>query len=116
MMRKILLLAVTLCLLTPARPLAAAPPDAKELERNPRTVYFTVGDFQDMLYTPLDSQASIEAAFDVLKDKYGVRRVWWRGGQDEVWGKQFEIREQNRRYARLWDWWKDLQYRVVNTN
>ena len=116
MTRTIPLLAASLCLLALARPLAAAPPDAKELERNPRTVYFTVGDYQDMLFTPLDSRASIEAAFDVLKNKYGVRRVWWRGGQDEVWGKQFEIREQSRRYARLWDWWKDLQYRVVDTN
>ncbi len=84
--------------------------------RNPCTVYLTVGDYQDLLYTPLDSAASIDAAFGVMHDKYAVKRVWWRGGQDEVWGKQFLIREQSRRYTRLWDWWKDLQYRVVNTN
>lgn len=90
--------------------------DVEDARRNSRTVYFTVGDYQDLLYTPLDSSASINAAFDVLANKYGVRRVWWRGGQDEVWGKQFVLREQSRRYARLWDWWRDLQYRVVNTN
>jgi hypothetical protein len=83
---------------------------------NPRTVYFTVGDYQDLLYTPLDSPASIDAAFEVLKKDYGVGRVWWRGGQDEIWGNQFVIRDQSRRYVRLWDWWMDLQYRVVNTN
>lgn len=116
MVRKILLLVVGLLLLGHARPIIGAPPDPAELARNPRTVYFTVGDYQDMLFTPLDSEASINAAFDVMKDMYGVQRVWWRGGQDEVWGKQFVIREHSRRYARLWDWWMDLQYRVVNTN
>ena len=83
---------------------------------NPRTVYFTVGDCQDLLYTPLDSPASIDAAFEVLHKDYLVDRVWWRGGQDEIWGNQFVIRDQSRRYVRLWDWWMDLQYRVVGTN
>lgn len=83
---------------------------------HPRTAYFTVGDYQDLPYTPLDSKASIESAFDVMHRLYDVKRVWWRGGQDEVWGKQFEIRGQSRRYERLWTWWMDNQYRVVNTN
>ncbi len=84
--------------------------------RHPRTVYLTVGDYQDLPYTPLDSKPSIDAAFDVMHRLYDVKRVWWRGGQDEVWGKQFVIRNQSRRYDRLWNWWMDNQYRVVNTN
>jgi len=84
--------------------------------RNARTVYFTVGDYQDLLYTPLDSKASIEASFEVMHKLYDVKRVFWRGGQDEIWGNQFVIRDQSRRYVRLWDWWMDQQYRVLNSN
>lgn len=90
---------------------AASPADG-----HPRTVYFTTGDHQDLLLLPLDSQATIEAAFDAIHKRYQVGRVWWRGGQDEVWGNQFVIREENRPFWRLWEWWKDLQYRRVKTN
>src|SRR5262245_47458980 len=89
---------------------------AEDLIQNPRTVYFTVGDAQLNLWTPLDSKASIEAVFDVLHDRYRVSRVLWRGGQDEIWGKEFLIREQNRYIWRIWEWWRDLQYRVLNSN
>jgi hypothetical protein len=108
-------IAILLCIALPCLG-QAANSDAEDALRHPRTVYFTVGDYQDLLYTPLDSEASITAAFDVMHKLYNVKRVWWRGGQDEVWGKQFVIREQSRRYKRLWDWWMDAQYRVVNTN
>ena len=83
---------------------------------NPQTIYFSVGDAQDLLYTPLESKASIESVFDVLHEKYKFHRVWWRGGQDEIWGNQFVLREQNRYYWRVWEWWRDLQYRVVKCN
>ena len=93
-------------------PLLANPPDG-----NPRTAYFTVGDAQDLLeFPPLDSQASIAAAFDSLKEQYAVDRIWWRGGQDEIWGEEFLIRPENRGFARIWEWWRDLQYRKVKTN
>jgi len=45
-----------------------------------------------------------------------VDRIWWRGGQDEVWGKQFVIREQNRMFWRIWEWWRDNQYRTAMLN
>jgi len=51
-----------------------------------------------------------------LHERYHTARVWWRGGQDEVWGNQFVLREQNRYYWRIWEWWRDLQYRVVKCN
>jgi hypothetical protein len=67
---------------------AAAPPDG-----NPRTVYFTVGDTQDLFdFPPLDSRTSIAAAFETLQQQWQVERIWWRGGQDEVWGEEFVIR------------------------
>ncbi len=93
---------------------AAAPNDSAE--RNPRTAYFTTGDYQDLLWFPLDSQASIEAAFEALQKTYKVSRIWWRGGQDEIWGNQFVIRPENREFANIWKWWKYLAYEVVGTN
>ncbi len=93
------------------RPTAPQPDDG-----NPRTVYLSTGDNQDVLdFAALDSAATVEAAFDSLK-KYQVSRIWWRGGQDEVWGKQFMIRPENRMFWHVWEWWKDNQYRTANLN
>ena len=83
---------------------------------NPRTVYFSTGDNQDVLeFAPLDSATTVEAVFDAIQ-RYGVNRIWWRGGQDEVWGKQFVIRPENRLFWRIWEWWKDNQYRRAKLN
>ncbi len=91
---------------------AAAPPDG-----NPRTVYYTVADTQDVFdFPPLDSRASIAEAFETLQQQWQVERIWWRGGQDEVWGEEFVIRPENRQFAKIWDWWRDLQYRKIGTN
>jgi hypothetical protein len=94
-------------------PSAAGPLPA---DGHPRTVYFSVGDNQDLLWLPLDSQVSIETALDVLHDLYRVDRVWWRGGQEEIWGKEFVFRPENRLFDRLWRWWKFLAYEGVGTN
>lgn len=91
---------------------AAEPPDG-----NPRTVYFTVGDAQDLLeFPPMDSRNSIATVFETLKEQWQISRIWWRGGQDEIWGEQFVIRPENRLFAKIWDWWRDMQYRQVGTN
>lgn len=91
---------------------AAEPPDG-----NPRTVYFTVGDAQDLLeFPPMDSRTSIATVFETLQEQWQASRIWWRGGQDEIWGEQFAIRPENRLFAKIWDWWRDLQYRKVGTN
>ncbi|MFN0052633.1 MAG: HEAT repeat domain-containing protein [Planctomycetales bacterium] len=102
------------CAIVAAACLASA---AEPLDGNPRTVYFTVGDAQDLLeFPPLDSRTSIAAAFETLREQWRMGRIWWRGGQDEIWGEQFVIRPENRQFARVWDWWRDLQYRKVGTN
>lgn len=89
----------------------------KPLDGNPRTVYFTVGDTQDLFdFPPLDSRTSIATAFETLQRQWQVEGIWWRGGQDEVWGEEFTIRPENRQFARIWDWWRDLQYRMIGTN
>lgn len=91
--------------------LVAAPADGC-----PRTVYFSTGDNQDLLWVPLDSKASIDAAFTTLRDRYQVERIWWRGGQDEVWAREFVFRPGNRTYDRVWEWWKYLAFETVGTN
>ena len=91
---------------------AAGPADG-----NPRTVYFTVGDAQDLLdFPPMDSRTSIATLMETLQAQWQMERIWWRGGQDEIWGEEFVIRPENRLFARIWDWWRDLQYRKVGTN
>lgn len=95
---------------------ALRPARAEPADGCPRTAYFTTGDYQDLLLLPLDSRASIEAAFAAIRGSYQVSRVWWRGGQDEVWGKEFVIRPENRHFGLIWDWWRDLAYRRVGTN
>lgn len=107
------LLGTLLALIVVALVSAPLPADA---ERNPRTIYFTTGDHQDLLGLPLDSKATIEATFESIRERYKIKRVWWRGGQDEVWGQQFVLREENRVFARLWRWWKHLAYEKVGTN
>jgi hypothetical protein len=90
-----------LAVLVAAGSLRAAPADGC-----PRTIYLSTGDHQDLLWTPLDSKVSIETAFTTLRDLYQAERIWWRGGQDEVWGKQFVLRPENRPFDRAWKWWK----------
>lgn len=102
---------ILLAVLVLARPLGAAPMDG-----NPRTVYLSTGDSQDLLWPPLDSKVSIETMFDTLKGLYQVDRIFWRGGQDEVWGHQFVLRPENRSFDVLWRWWRYLAYEKVGTN
>jgi hypothetical protein len=105
-----LILALLCCLVSQS-------PGAEPADGNPRTVYFTTGDAQDLLeFPPLDSRTAIATAFATLQEQWQVERIWWRGGQDEVWGRKFVIRPENRYFARIWDWWRDLQYRQVGTN
>src|SRR5580704_13269224 len=81
---------------------AAVGAEPADATAHPRTVYFTTGDHQDLLGLPLDSNATVEAAFEAIRKLYHVRRVWWRGGQEEVWGKEFIIRPENRIFDRTW--------------
>lgn len=89
---------------------------AEPVDGCPRTVYFTTGDHQDLLWVPLDSSGSIDAAFTTLRDCYQVERIWWRGGQDEVWARQFVFRPENRLYDLIWQWWRHLAFEKIGTN
>src|SRR5260370_18043781 len=85
------------------------PPDG-----NPRTIYISTGDNQQLLSMyPLDSKATIEAVFDAIHTRYRADRIWWRGAQEELWANEFVFRPANRQFARIWQWWTDLARRVV---
>ena len=62
-------------------------------------------------WLPIDSKASIEASFDLLK-QLGVRRVYWRGLEEATWVDTFLVREENCRYAQMWKWWRQLDKEV----
>ena len=55
---------------------AAVGAEPADATAHPRTVYFTTGDHQDLLGLPLDSNATVEAAFEAIRKLYHVRRVW----------------------------------------
>jgi HEAT repeat protein len=109
--RELAALIAVVCILAGAPSAAAVQGDD-----NPRSVYFSVGDNQDLLGLPLDSKTSIDTAFDVLRDSYGIHRIWWRGIQEEIWGKTFVLRPENRFFAEIWQWWRHLAYEDVGTN
>jgi 3-methyladenine DNA glycosylase AlkD len=60
---------------------------------------------------PIDSKASIEASFDLLK-RLGVRRIYWRGLQEACWLDTIVAREENCRYASWWKWGRQLYKEV----
>lgn len=108
----IFLLALTVCLGRST----GSEADPVPADDNPRTAYFSVGDNQDLIWLPFDSRLSVETAFDALRDGYRARRVWWRGGQVEFWGKNYVFRPENRLFDHIWRWWKYLDYEGVGVN
>jgi len=78
----------------------------------PNTAYISTADNQWALWTPMDSKATIEAAFETLAKDYHVNRIWWRGGQDEMWLRHHRFREGNTFYFRMWQWLRHLNDEV----
>ena len=109
---------LAMMMFAPSALLKGAAPDSVTTppDGHPRTAYFSVGDNQDLLGLPLDSKVSIETAFDALHDGYQVERIWWRGAQQEIWGKNFVFRPENRLFDCIWKWWRYLAYEGVAAN
>lgn len=67
-------------------------------------VYASVGDnlwVSD--WPPLDSKASIDAAFEYLAQTHGTKRMYWRWVGD--WMENYLIRPENVRYWDFWERW-----------
>ncbi|MFA7005013.1 MAG: HEAT repeat domain-containing protein, partial [Verrucomicrobiia bacterium] len=90
--------ALSLLALTATLPAADAPPPKPPI----LDCFISTGDNHWMgSWLPIDSKASIEASFDLLK-RIGVRRVYWRGLQEAAWLETMQFREENCRYASFW--------------
>ncbi|MBT4817413.1 MAG: HEAT repeat domain-containing protein [Lentisphaerae bacterium] len=68
-------------------------------------VYISTGDSHFLGGSlPVDSRASIEAAFDMLKHVFGIKRIYWRGLQEAAWMEVMHVREENFRSASFHHW------------
>ncbi|HXK61075.1 MAG TPA: HEAT repeat domain-containing protein, partial [Acidobacteriota bacterium] len=100
-----LLLAGILVALTGASHLSGEPASSRKVY-----AYVTAGDNQTSPEAlPIDSQATVEAIFDWLFRTHQVKRVYWRGGQADMWIDHFEFRPESPFYYDLCaDWWRHL--------
>lgn len=53
---------------------------------------------------PVDSQASIEDTFEMFKQVYNTKRIYWRGLQEASWVLKSHVREDNYRLATFHHW------------
>ncbi|MBN2455648.1 MAG: HEAT repeat domain-containing protein [Sedimentisphaerales bacterium] len=74
--------------------------------------YISTGD-NDWLseWLPIDSKASMEASFDLLK-ALGIRRIYWRGLQEAAWLETMHDRQENCKYYSFWQWDRQLYKRL----
>ena len=77
-------------------------------------VYVSTGDNHFLGSSlPIDSPASVEAAFDLFKNVNHARRVYWRGLEASCWLRTMQARPENLRYYSFWEWLVEL-YRSVS--
>ena len=58
---------------------------------------------------PVDSAATIDAMFDWMARTYGVRRMYWRGGQQEIWAEEYQVSPVA---PQSYDWWQWCTYLI----
>ena len=76
-------------------------------------VYVSTGDNHFLGSSlPIDSQASIEATFDLFKNVNHARRIYWRGLEEACWISTMHARPENPRYYSLWTWMQWLYANV----
>ncbi|MDD4871274.1 MAG: HEAT repeat domain-containing protein [Kiritimatiellae bacterium] len=76
-------------------------------------VYVSTGDNHFLGSSlPIDSSASIEAAFDLLKNVNHARRVYWRGLEEACWVSTMHARPESCRTYSFWQWLQTLYAEV----
>ena len=64
---------------------------------------------------PVDSPATIDAMMEWMSKTYGIKRLYWRGGQTMMWDKHFKIgKEKPLQYD--WVTWKHHLYNDLKIN
>jgi len=64
---------------------------------------------------PVDSPATVDAMFDWMARTYGVTRMYWRGGQQEIWAANYQV---GQTHPLSYDWtaWCNHLMREVGIN
>jgi HEAT repeat protein len=65
---------------------------------------------------PVDSPASIDAMFEWMAKTYGIKRMYWRGGQTHIWDQSYKVGEEA---PNSYDWamgWKHHLYNDLKIN
>jgi hypothetical protein len=76
-------------------------------------VYVSTGDNHFLGSSlPIDSPASIEAAFDLFKNVNHARRVYWRGLEEACWISTMHARPESCRSYSFWRWVQTLYAEV----
>ncbi len=87
---------------------ALAQQEGAPAAETPLHCYISTGDHHWMAAAlPIDSQASINASFDMLRAQ-GIRRIYWRGLQEATAIATMHAREENFRYATWVSWARHL--------
>lgn len=53
---------------------------------------------------PVDSASSINDSFEMFKQVFNTKRIYWRGLQEAAWAETTKVREENFRYATFHQW------------
>ena len=97
--------------------LSCAAPCAPQPEGRPLYVFCGTGDHlwvRDR--EPVDSPATIDAMLQWMADTYGISRLYWRGGQTQIWDDHYKVGPQT---PLQYDWaigWKRRLYRELKIN
>ena len=93
----------------------ASPSDAGPIAAEPSMldIYVSTGDNHFLGSSlPIDSEASIEATFDLFQHANHARRIYWRGLEEATWLSTMYARPENPRYYSLWTWMQWLYANV----
>ncbi|HJN14970.1 MAG TPA: HEAT repeat domain-containing protein, partial [Armatimonadota bacterium] len=93
------------------------PASASEPGQTPIHVYCGTGDHLWVRERePVDSPATIDAMFEWMAETYGVKRVYWRGGQSHLWDSHYKLGPES---PQAYDWamgWKHHLYNDLKIN
>lgn len=108
-----------LLLLTVDPTLSANEKPAGNAESHPRIALYAFCGTGDNLWNhkvePVDSRATIDAMCEWMAKTYGIKRIYWRGAQEEFWRKYFREGDYHTP-TEDWNKWKHYLYGELDIN
>lgn len=78
-------------------------------DRYPMDCYISTGDNHWLGQSlAIDSEKSIDDAFDMFKNALNIRRIYWRGLEEATWAYTTHARDENFRYYSMHEWFRHL--------